>query len=124
MEEKKFDRNSIIGFVLIFLILLGIMYVNKPAGEIQGKDKKEQSEKKVNQNEVAAKPAITDTIANDSLQNEKLKATLGSFAYAATLPSAKAATNTIENDLVKLTFSNKGGYIVDAEMKKMADEGK
>lgn len=117
MEEKKFDRNSIIGFVLIFLILLGIMYVNKPAGEIQGKDKKEQSEKQVNQDAVAAKPAITDTIANDSLQTEKLKATLGSFAYAATLPSAKAVTNTIENDLVKLTFSNKGGYIVDAEMK-------
>jgi len=117
MEEKKFDRNSIIGFVLIFLILLGIMYVNKPAGEIQGKDKKEQSEKQVNQKPVAEQPAITDTIANNALQAEKLKATLGSFAYAATLPSAKATTSTVENDLVKLTFSNKGGYIVDAEMK-------
>ena len=117
MEEKKFDRNSIIGFALIFLILLGIMFVNKPSGEIQSKDKKEQSEKLVNQNPVIEQPAITDTIADNALQNEKLKATLGGFAYGATLPSAKEATSTIENDLVKLTFSNKGGYIIDAEMK-------
>ncbi len=117
MEEKKFDRNSIIGFVLIFLILLGIMYVNKPSGEIQSKAKKEQSEKEVNQKITEAQPAVSDTIAKDSLQLAKLKNTLGGFAYSATLPSAKNTTTTIENELVKLTFSNKGGYIVDATLK-------
>jgi YidC/Oxa1 family membrane protein insertase len=30
MEQKKFDSNSIIGFVLIFGILLWIMYQNQP----------------------------------------------------------------------------------------------
>jgi YidC/Oxa1 family membrane protein insertase len=30
MEEKKLDLNSIIGFVLIFGILIWIMYKNKP----------------------------------------------------------------------------------------------
>jgi YidC/Oxa1 family membrane protein insertase len=30
MEQKKFDPNSIIGFVLIFGILLWIMYQNQP----------------------------------------------------------------------------------------------
>jgi len=117
MEEKKFDRNSIIGFVLIFLILLGIMYVNKPSGEIQSKAKKEQSEKEVNQKITEAQPAVSDTIAKDSLQLAKLKNSLGGFAYSATLPSAKNTTTTIENELVKLTFSNKGGYIVDATLK-------
>ncbi|WP_296147534.1 membrane protein insertase YidC [uncultured Flavobacterium sp.] len=117
MEEKKFDRNSIIGFVLIFLILLGIMYVNKPSGEIQSKAKKEQSEKEVNQKNAEAQLAVSDTIAKDSLQLAKLKNSLGGFAYSATLPSAKNATTTIENELVKLTFSNKGGYIVDATLK-------
>lgn len=117
MEEKKFDRNSIIGFVLIFLILLGIMYVNKPSGEIQSKAKKEQSEKDVNQKITEAQPAVSDTIAKDSLQLAKLKNSLGGFAYSATLPSAKNTTTTIENELVKLTFSNKGGYIVDATLK-------
>ena len=31
MEEKKLDLNSIIGFVLIFGILIWIMYQNKPS---------------------------------------------------------------------------------------------
>ena len=31
MEEKKLDFNSIIGFVLIFGILIWIMYQNKPS---------------------------------------------------------------------------------------------
>ena len=31
MEEKKFDPNSLIGFILIFGILLWIMYQNKPS---------------------------------------------------------------------------------------------
>jgi YidC/Oxa1 family membrane protein insertase len=30
MEQKKFDPNSIIGFVLIFGILFVIMYQNQP----------------------------------------------------------------------------------------------
>jgi YidC/Oxa1 family membrane protein insertase len=40
--------------------------------------------------------------------------TLGNFVYSATLPSAKAGMTTIENELVKLTIANKGGYIVEA----------
>jgi YidC/Oxa1 family membrane protein insertase len=43
-----------------------------------------------------------------------LKKTLGNFVYSATLPSAKAGMTTIENELVKLTIANKGGYIVEA----------
>ena len=33
MEEKKLDINSIIGFVLIFGILLGWMYLRQPTEE-------------------------------------------------------------------------------------------
>jgi YidC/Oxa1 family membrane protein insertase len=46
-----------------------------------------------------------------------LQKTLGNFAYSATLPSAKAGMTTIENELVKLTIANKGGYIVEATLK-------
>jgi YidC/Oxa1 family membrane protein insertase len=42
---------------------------------------------------------------------------LGSFAYSATLPSAKNDFTTIENELVKLKIANKGGYIVEATLK-------
>ena len=120
MEEKKFDRNSIIGFLLIFMLLLGVMYINKPSQkEIDAKAKIEAEKQKAAAKTSEKEAALTavDTMAKDSLQLEKLKSSLGSFAYAATLPSAKPEIQTLENDLVKLTFSNKGGYIVGAEMK-------
>lgn len=120
MEEKKFDRNSIIGFLLIFMLLLGVMYINKPSQkEIDAKAKIEAEKQKAAAKTSEKEAALTavDTTAKDSLQLEKLKSSLGSFAYAATLPSAKQEIQTLENDLIKLTFSNKGGYIVGAEMK-------
>ncbi|MDD5150877.1 MAG: membrane protein insertase YidC [Flavobacterium sp.] len=123
MEEKKLDLNSIIGFVLIFGILLWIMYKNQPseAAITAEKAKKEQvaKENKANKvvvNQEAATPTIVD--AGDTLQLAKLQKSLGNFAYSATLPSAKDTVTTIENDLVKLKIANKGGYIVEAVLKK------
>ena len=39
MEQKKFDPNSIIGFVLIFGILLWIMYQNQPDPKVIAAEK-------------------------------------------------------------------------------------
>lgn len=102
------------------MLLLGVMYINKPSQkEIDAKAKIEAEKQKAAAKTSEKEAALTavDTTAKDSLQLEKLKSSLGSFAYAATLPSAKPEIQTLENDLVKLTFSNKGGYIVGAEMK-------
>ena len=122
MEEKKLDLNSIIGFVLIVGILIWIMYQNQPdekqiAAEKAKKElvQKQQAEtQKVN----TAIAAVTkDTTATDSTQLSALKATLGNFAYSATLPSAKESFTTIENELVKITIANKGGFIAEATLK-------
>ncbi|WP_291102997.1 MULTISPECIES: membrane protein insertase YidC [unclassified Flavobacterium] len=122
MEEKKLDFNSIIGFVLIFGILIWIMYKNQPseATIAAEKAKKEQVTKedkanKIVTNQEAAAPTMV--AAGDTLQLAKLQKSLGNFAYSATLPSAKNAFTTIENDLVKLKIANKGGYIVEATLK-------
>lgn len=111
-----------IGFVLIFGILMWIMYQNQPSeAEIAAeKAKKEQIEKAKTAN--AAKVAKTeqiaaDTTATDSSRIAALKGTLGSFAYSATLPSAKETSTTLENDVVKLVISNKGGFIKEAVLK-------
>ena len=111
-----------IGFVLIFGILMWIMYQNQPSeAEIAAeKAKKEQIEKakKANTAKVAAADEIAaDTTSNDSSKIAALKGTLGSFAYSATLPSAKEASTTLENDVVKLVISNKGGFIKEAVLK-------
>jgi YidC/Oxa1 family membrane protein insertase len=122
MEEKKFDLNSIIGFVLIFGILIWIMYQNQPSDkEIAAeKAKKEQVAKAAKVKEAAAVSAnftATDSTAKDTAQLAALKSTLGNFAYSATLPSATSAFTTIENEVLSLKIANKGGYIVEAKLK-------
>ena len=123
MEEKKLDLNSIIGFVLIFGILVWMMYQNKPSEATIAAEKakkelvaKEKANKAVaNQTQVAPTPVAV--VAGDSTQLIQLQKTLGSFAYSATIPSAKGGFTTIENELVKLKIANKGGYIVEATLK-------
>ena len=121
MEEKKFDIKSIIGFVLIFGIMVWIMFQNQPSEKelAEKKAKQEQVEKEAKQQEAVAKvvTTVTDSTVADTAQLEKLKGTLGNFAYSATLPSAKNDFTTIENDLLSLKIANKGGYIVDATVK-------
>ena len=124
MEQRKFDLNSIIGFALIFVILIFIMYQNQPDPKVVAaeKAKKELSIKEAKAKELEAKTVekatITVAATGDSTQLAQLQKTLGNFAYSATLPSAKVGLTTIENELVKLTIANKGGYIVEATLKK------
>ena len=122
MEDKKLDLNSIIGFILIFGILIWIMYQNQPSDATIAaeKAKKEKVEKQEKANQVVAPQAVAEPVivaAGDSLQLAKAQKTLGSFAYSATLPSSKEGFITIENELVKLKIANKGGYIVEATLK-------
>lgn len=122
MEEKKFDKNSIIGFVLIFGIIMWMMYNSqKTAQEEQAqKIKQEKIDKAKKAKEVATKQVlktVVDTTVSDTVKLQKLSGALGSFAYSATLPSAKESFTTIENELVTLKIANKGGYIVEAILK-------
>jgi YidC/Oxa1 family membrane protein insertase len=122
MEEKKFDKNSIIGFALIFGIIMWMMYNSqKTAQEEQAqKIKQEKIDKAKKAKEVATKQVlqtVVDTSVSDTVKLQKLSGALGSFAYSATLPSAKESFTTIENELVTLKIANKGGYIAEAVLK-------
>lgn len=122
MEEKKLDFRSIVGFVLIFGILMWIMYQNAPTEEqiAADKAKKEKLEEAKKNQAAAAKQlevAQTDLSAGDSATIAKLRGTLGAFAYSASLPSAKQDFTTIENDFVVFKIANRGGYIAEAKLK-------
>ncbi|WP_298121823.1 membrane protein insertase YidC [Flavobacterium sp.] len=122
MEEKKFDKNSIIGFALIFGIIMWMFYNSqKTAQEEQAqKIKQEKIDKAKKAKEVATKQVlqtVVDTTVSDTVKLQKLAGALGSFAYSATLPSAKESFTTIENELLTLKIANKGGYIVEAVLK-------
>jgi len=121
MEEKKLDLNTIIGFALIFLILIWMLYNNQQ----QEAEKRLQATEEV-VNDTIPKPApvatkivetVQDEEVSDSIKNLQQKSAMGSFAYAATLPAAQGGETVMENDLLKLVISNKGGYIIKAEVK-------
>ena len=117
MEEKKLDINSIIGFVLIFGILIFMFYQNKPTPEEleAQKAKQEQVEAQTKESEVQVikeeEPAAINL--QDSTAVANYKSTLGAFGYT----SPSDAITTLENELVSLKISNKGGQIVEAKMK-------
>ncbi|CAM2850446.1 protein translocase subunit yidC [Flavobacterium succinicans] len=122
MEEKKIDINSIIGFILIFGILVWIMFQNQPDPKVVAAEKaqKELVLKAQKAKELANKAVEKATVAvatGDSTQLVALQKTLGNFAYSATLPSAKNDFTTIENEVIKLKIANKGGYIAEATLK-------
>ncbi|PXY39125.1 membrane protein insertase YidC [Flavobacterium cheongpyeongense] len=124
MEEKKLDLNSIIGFVLIFGILIWIMYQNQPSEKEIAAEKakkelvaKQEAQAKADKAKTTSLPVATVT-PGDTLELAKLQKTLGGFAYSATLPSAKEVFTTIENEKIKLKIANKGGYIVEATLKE------
>lgn len=131
MEEKKFDLNSIIGFVLIFGILLYMLWQSKPTPEElaeQEKAKQEQIEadkaKEAKTQEDTLVTSAEDysvTASADSTKLEALKNKLGAFAYASTLPSATDKETLVENDVLALKFSNKGGYISEVKLKKFVN---
>ncbi|MCD0466332.1 membrane protein insertase YidC [Flavobacterium sp. ENC] len=124
MEEKKIDLNSIIGFVLIFGILIWIMYQNQPSDKEIAAEKakkelvaKQEAQAKADKTKTAVLP-VAAAMPGDTVQLAQLQKTLGGFAYSATLPTAKEGFTTLENDKIKLKIANKGGYIVEATLKE------
>jgi membrane protein insertase, YidC/Oxa1 family, N-terminal domain len=119
MEEKKLDINSIIGFVLIFGILIFMFYQNQPTPEELAAEKAKQEQveaeaKKVE--EEAQKPAVKETQTinlKDSTAVAAYKSGVGAFGFSA----VSDGTTKLENEVLYLEVSNKGGQIVEATMK-------
>ncbi|MCB0457573.1 MAG: membrane protein insertase YidC [Flavobacteriaceae bacterium] len=125
MEEKKFDLTTLVGILLISGILFWMMYQNQPTPEeIEAeKAKTEKVSEGSSPSDLQNKPVVETTStqnnavsSSDSLAVSELQNRLGSFAYSGTLPSAKETTTVVENDVLQLTVSNKGGAIVEAKL--------
>jgi len=121
MEEKKFDINSLIGFVLLGAILLWWMYSTQPTPEEQAKKTKTEQVQEETQTSDTTKSISSPEIivqANDSISFINAQSQLGAFAYSASLSSASDSETVLENDLLRLVISNKGGQIKEALLKK------
>ncbi len=120
MEEKKLDINSIIGFVLIFGILLGWMYLRQPTPEELEAQKAQQEQLEAAQKEeeqekeapviTTARPSIN---LKDSVAVANYKSAVGAFGFT----QANESTTVLENEVLYLEVANKGGQIIEAKMK-------
>ncbi len=119
------DKNTIIGFVIIALILIGFSQLNKPSdAEIAQQKRYNDSIALVQQtkaeSEIAADKARTAvktdsaTALNDTVSKEKVADAFGGFSASA---FGEEKFYTLENSLVKITLSSKGGRICEAELK-------
>ena len=120
MEEKKFDFNSLIGFVLLGAIMLWWMYSNQPTPEEQAAKEKAAEIENVETKEATTNAATfnnttqTTLQATDSLSLVKAKGKLGDFGYSATVLEGETV---LENNVLRLVISNKGGQIKEALIK-------
>ena len=125
------DRQSVIGLFLIGLILIGFSIWNAPSEEELAVMRRQQdslalAEEKALQQEALAKkqqsravdpealPAA-DTLTNDSARNAYFTDAYGMFAAAA---NGKEEVLTVENEVMKVEFTTKGGRVRAVELKK------
>ncbi len=118
MEEKKLDINSIIGFLLIFGILIFWFYTKQPTPEeIEAqKTEQQQAEQTPDADQVPDKtPVLQESTVDltDSIAVADYKKKIGDFGFT----QASEGITTLENEVLLLKISNKGGQIVEAMMK-------
>lgn len=122
------DKNSIIGFVLIFMILMGYNYYTAPSAEEM---KAAQMETRA-QDSIRAETRYLDSLDNlraqgiikpeapkmltpeqDSLAKAQASTVFGDFGAAAV---GNEETVDLKNDLFTVTLTNKGGRIKQVEL--------
>jgi len=118
MEEKKFDVQSLIGFLLIGAILLWMLYNNSFEDNTEENPKIATEQIDAPTNKDFEQNDISNNTPQDSAAIAATRKKLGAFGYSSSLASATNNTTTISNDVLELKIDNKGGYISEARLVK------
>ncbi|MFK8104338.1 MAG: membrane protein insertase YidC [Saprospiraceae bacterium] len=118
------DKNSIIGLILIGALFLFWIQINAPTPEeiaerrIQDSISNLAAEMPLETKETAQDANLTETTPlttlPDSLKQVQLAGSFGAFSASA---AGTATTEVLENDLIKVSFSTKGGRITEVLLK-------
>lgn len=118
------DKNTILGFVLIAAILIGFSVLNRPNEEVIARQKayndsitrvqlaQQEIEKQAQTLQSISTENITES--KDSASTEKFLNAHGDFKSSV---FGEEQLFVLENELVKITLSNKGGKVTEAELK-------
>lgn len=117
------DKNTVIGLLLIFVVIFGFSWFNRPSKEELARRQAERdsienanAEALARQIEMEAERAKVDSLAaigEVDLDSAKLEAKYGDFAMAGI---GVEKLDTISNGKLNIVFSNKGGCIKSVEV--------
>jgi len=110
------DRNTVIGFVLIGILLIGMFYINSKSSQALQVQRQHAADS-IQSLKAKINPAIAslDSIKKDSLIKAKNQQATGTLQLAA---SDTEVVTVLENDVLKIAFTNKGGQPKWVELKK------
>jgi len=121
------DKKSIIGIGLIFAILVVFSLINQPSKEeIAATQRKQDSiaqveaEIAIQQQKLREKQVVeqVETVSSEVVSKEKvLQDKVDEFGVFGAAAIGEETFHTLENNLIKITFSNKGGKIYSVELK-------
>lgn len=106
------DRNTVIGFVLLGLLLFAYLYIStKNSHELEAQRKHVEDSVALVKAHQAAQAKLADTTAKSTA------AVVDTGGFNAAINGTEHLL-TVENELLKIVFSNKGGQPVLVEMKQ------
>jgi YidC/Oxa1 family membrane protein insertase len=100
MEEKKIDPLQIIGFFLLFLVLIWMMY---DQSEMMEQNAQLDTNATTTQSQVDDAPQHAVPVANNT---------------PVVMDSIPEQVTTLQNELLRLSVTSKGGFIQEAELKQ------
>jgi YidC/Oxa1 family membrane protein insertase len=106
------DKNTVIGFVLIGLLMMGMFYFNS-----KGSQALQAEQKRVADSIARTKPRL-DTVAfrKDSLNAETIRQVQATGTFQNSLNQPEQLS-VLENDVIKITFTNMGAQPQVVELK-------
>ena len=117
------DKNTITGLLLIGVVVIAFSWFNQPTPEqleaqrryLDSLAKVEQTQNQIQQSQEKENAPFDDLAGvPDSVRESRLQGTYGVFANS--MVGTEDFT-VLENELVKLRFSNKGGRVYSAQLK-------
>ncbi|WP_027318310.1 membrane protein insertase YidC [Bacteroides graminisolvens] len=115
------DKNTVTGLVLIGILLIGFSYFSRPSDEEQAAMQRyNDSITVVKQQEAALEAKKTAALANET---QKVNTADSNSVFFQSANGSEQVT-TIENNLIKLSVTNKGGYVNSVLLKNYKGQDK
>ncbi|MFZ9719435.1 MAG: membrane protein insertase YidC, partial [Chitinophagaceae bacterium] len=110
----NFDRNTIIGFVLLMLLLFGFMFFSQRQQMEFAKQKQRVADSIAAVNK--AKQRLRDSIAAANLSPAADSTIAAQTATGVPVASVPEQLTVVANNVMKVTFTNKGAYPLSVEL--------